>query len=76
MRRCAALCRKRRSGPASSMSFYEAFLDAVELQGKDRDILEDIKATPVTYATIVKGSLALGPACNQAQRVKARTLAC
>lgn len=39
---------------------YDAFLDAVELQGKDRDILEDISAKPVTYATIIKGSLALG----------------
>ena len=39
---------------------YDAFLDAVELQGKDRDILEDITAKPVTYATIIKGSLALG----------------
>jgi acyl-[acyl-carrier-protein]-phospholipid O-acyltransferase/long-chain-fatty-acid--[acyl-carrier-protein] ligase len=42
------------------IGLYEAFLDAVELQGKDRDILEDITAKPVTYATIVKGSLALG----------------
>jgi acyl-[acyl-carrier-protein]-phospholipid O-acyltransferase / long-chain-fatty-acid--[acyl-carrier-protein] ligase len=42
------------------MSIYEAFLDAVELQGKDRDILEDIQASPVTYGTIIKGSLALG----------------
>ena len=32
----------------------------MELQGKDRDILEDITAKPVTYATIIKGSLALG----------------
>lgn len=41
-------------------TIYEAFLDAVELQGKDRDILEDISAKPVTYATLIKGSLALG----------------
>jgi acyl-[acyl-carrier-protein]-phospholipid O-acyltransferase/long-chain-fatty-acid--[acyl-carrier-protein] ligase len=41
-------------------SIYEAFLEAVEIQGKDRDILEDISAAPVTYKTIIKGSLALG----------------
>lgn len=39
---------------------YEAFLDAVDLEGKDRDILEDMTAKPVTYATILKASLALG----------------
>ena len=41
-------------------NIYDAFLQAVEIQGKDRDILEDITATPVTYKTIIKGSLALG----------------
>jgi acyl-[acyl-carrier-protein]-phospholipid O-acyltransferase / long-chain-fatty-acid--[acyl-carrier-protein] ligase len=39
---------------------FEALLDAVELQGKDRDMLEDINASPVSYAGILKGSLALG----------------
>jgi acyl-[acyl-carrier-protein]-phospholipid O-acyltransferase / long-chain-fatty-acid--[acyl-carrier-protein] ligase len=39
---------------------YEAFLEAVELQGKERDILEDINAAPATYATLTKASLALG----------------
>jgi acyl-[acyl-carrier-protein]-phospholipid O-acyltransferase/long-chain-fatty-acid--[acyl-carrier-protein] ligase len=39
---------------------YEAFLDAIDIQGKDRDILEDISAPPVTYGTIIKASLALG----------------
>lgn len=39
---------------------FEAFLDAIQLHGKDRDMLEDIAAKPVTYGTILKGSLALG----------------
>src|SRR6476661_3541096 len=41
-------------------TLYEAFLDAVELQGKDREMLEDINAKPVTFGSMVKASLALG----------------
>lgn len=41
-------------------SLYEAFLEAARIQGKDRDILEDISAKPVTYGAIIKASLALG----------------
>jgi acyl-[acyl-carrier-protein]-phospholipid O-acyltransferase/long-chain-fatty-acid--[acyl-carrier-protein] ligase len=41
-------------------NIYDALLEAVKIQGDDRDILEDVAATPVTYKTILKGSLALG----------------
>lgn len=41
-------------------NIYDALLDAVKIQGDDRDVLEDIAAAPVTYKTIIKGSLALG----------------
>jgi acyl-[acyl-carrier-protein]-phospholipid O-acyltransferase / long-chain-fatty-acid--[acyl-carrier-protein] ligase len=44
----------------SRTTLYEAFLDAVDLQGKDRDMLEDINAKPVTFGAMVKASLALG----------------
>ena len=39
---------------------YDALLHSIEIQGKDRDILEDMTGAPVTYATVLKGSLALG----------------
>ena len=39
-------------------NLYEAFLKAVEIQGQDRDILEDITATPVTYKIAMLGTSA------------------
>jgi acyl-[acyl-carrier-protein]-phospholipid O-acyltransferase/long-chain-fatty-acid--[acyl-carrier-protein] ligase len=41
-------------------TLYDAFLDAVELHGKDRRIIEDINGQPASYATAIKASLALG----------------
>lgn len=50
---CAFRSRKR-------CGIFESFLDAVKLQGRSRDILEDINGQPATYRTALKGSLALG----------------
>lgn len=39
---------------------FEAFLDAMALFGKKRQVLEDIRLTPDSYATLLKGAMALG----------------
>jgi acyl-[acyl-carrier-protein]-phospholipid O-acyltransferase/long-chain-fatty-acid--[acyl-carrier-protein] ligase len=43
-------------------SLFNALVDAVELHGRSRRVLEDINTNfaPVSYGTILKGSLALG----------------
>ncbi len=39
---------------------FEAFLDAIALFGKKREVLEDIRLVPDSYATLLKGAMALG----------------
>jgi acyl-[acyl-carrier-protein]-phospholipid O-acyltransferase / long-chain-fatty-acid--[acyl-carrier-protein] ligase len=43
-------------------TIFDALLDTAELHGRKRTVLEDINTnfSPVTYGTILKGSLALG----------------
>lgn len=41
-------------------TLFDALLDAVALQGAGRVMLEDVNASPVTYGTVVRNSLALG----------------
>jgi acyl-[acyl-carrier-protein]-phospholipid O-acyltransferase/long-chain-fatty-acid--[acyl-carrier-protein] ligase len=41
-------------------TLFEAFLDAVDLHGRGRDMLEDIRQTGQTYGDLLKASLALG----------------
>jgi acyl-[acyl-carrier-protein]-phospholipid O-acyltransferase/long-chain-fatty-acid--[acyl-carrier-protein] ligase len=41
-------------------TLFSALLDAAALHGRRRDILEDIRQQPQTYAQIVRASLALG----------------
>ena len=41
-------------------SIFDAFLEAVELYGRDAEILEDIKFEPATYKGVLRGALALG----------------
>ncbi len=44
------------------MTIFDALLETMELHGRKRTVLEDINTNfaPVTYGTILKGSLALG----------------
>jgi acyl-[acyl-carrier-protein]-phospholipid O-acyltransferase/long-chain-fatty-acid--[acyl-carrier-protein] ligase len=42
------------------VTIVESLLDAVDLHGKDRLILEDIKQVPESYAQILKATFALG----------------
>ena len=41
-------------------TLFESFLDAVDLYGRDKEIVEDIKFEPVTYKGLLRGALALG----------------
>lgn len=41
-------------------NLFEAFLAAMALFGKKRQVLEDIRQTPDSYATVLKGAMALG----------------
>ncbi len=41
-------------------TLFEAFLDAVEMHGRGRDMLEDIRQAGQTYGDLLKASLALG----------------
>ena len=40
-------------------TLYEAFLDAVELYGRSRKIIEDARQEPESYGTLLKATLAL-----------------
>ncbi len=39
---------------------YDAFLDAVDREGRDTEILEDMNEEPKTYGDLLKASLAIG----------------
>ncbi len=41
-------------------SLHGAFLDAVELHGRSRDMVEDVSGAHLSYGDLLKGSLALG----------------
>jgi acyl-[acyl-carrier-protein]-phospholipid O-acyltransferase / long-chain-fatty-acid--[acyl-carrier-protein] ligase len=41
-------------------TLFDALLDAAELFGKDRTMLEDISFAPVSYGVMIRNSLALG----------------
>lgn len=41
-------------------SLFDSLLDAAELHGKDRDILQDFTLASVTYGRLIRNSLALG----------------
>lgn len=41
-------------------TIFDAFLEAVELYGRDAEIIEDIKFEPTTYKGLLRGALALG----------------
>lgn len=47
-----------RTEPVTSLQ--EAFLDAVEFHGRDREVLQDIRLKPETYGHVLKAALALG----------------
>jgi acyl-[acyl-carrier-protein]-phospholipid O-acyltransferase/long-chain-fatty-acid--[acyl-carrier-protein] ligase len=53
MQRCAFESRE-------TTTLFPALLDAIDLYGRDREIIEDIKMKPDTYANVLKGALALG----------------
>jgi acyl-[acyl-carrier-protein]-phospholipid O-acyltransferase/long-chain-fatty-acid--[acyl-carrier-protein] ligase len=53
-----ALCEAR---PERSLT--EAFLDAVDLFGRGRDMVEDSGGTKMTYGRLLRGALALGRLC-------------
>jgi acyl-[acyl-carrier-protein]-phospholipid O-acyltransferase/long-chain-fatty-acid--[acyl-carrier-protein] ligase len=42
-----------------STTLYDAFLDAIELYGRDAQILEDVRPKSDTYGEVLKGALAL-----------------
>ncbi len=46
------------SRPATTL--FEALLDAIEVYGKEAEILDDIRFQPVNYGRVLLGSLALG----------------
>lgn len=46
-----------------SHSLFEAFLQAVQREGRHTAIIEDMKETPRTYGLVLRGSLALGRWC-------------
>lgn len=46
------------SQPARSLG--EAFLDAVDLYGREWEVVEDIRFTPETFGGVLRGALALG----------------
>lgn len=50
-----AICRAKRK-----RSLFEAFLDAVEMFGRRRDMVEDAGGTRMTYGRLLRGALALG----------------
>ena len=41
-------------------TIFDAFLEALELYGRDAEILEDIKFEPMAYKGVLRGALALG----------------
>jgi acyl-[acyl-carrier-protein]-phospholipid O-acyltransferase/long-chain-fatty-acid--[acyl-carrier-protein] ligase len=41
-------------------TIFEAVLDAIDLHGRDREMVEDIRPANDTYGTVLKASLALG----------------
>lgn len=41
-------------------TLFDSLLHAAAIHGRDRSMLEDVSATPVTYGTIIRNSLALG----------------
>ncbi|MCC6585753.1 MAG: AMP-binding protein [Bryobacterales bacterium] len=47
-----------RSQPPKTV--FESFLDAVDLFGRDWEIMEDIRFSPDTFGGVLRGSLALG----------------
>ncbi|MGC4049424.1 MAG: AMP-binding protein [Paludibaculum sp.] len=53
LQRCLALSKPKRS-------LHEAFLEAVELHGRGRHMVEDAGGADLTYGGVLKGSLALG----------------
>jgi acyl-[acyl-carrier-protein]-phospholipid O-acyltransferase/long-chain-fatty-acid--[acyl-carrier-protein] ligase len=53
LQRCLALSKPKRS-------LHEAFLDAIELHGRGRHMVEDAGGADLTYGGVLKGSLALG----------------
>ena len=50
-----AICRAKRK-----RSLFDAFLDAVEMFGRGRDMVEDAGGTRMTYGRLLRGALALG----------------
>lgn len=53
MQECMLKDRKR-------TTLFEAFLDAVDLHGRKRDMVEDVRPANDNYGTVLKASLALG----------------
>lgn len=53
LQRCLALSKPKRS-------LHEAFLEAIELHGRGRHMVEDAGGADLTYGGVLKGSLALG----------------
>ncbi|MBI4890210.1 MAG: AMP-binding protein [Acidobacteria bacterium] len=53
LQRCLCASRPKRS-------LHTAFLDAVELHGRSRDMVEDVGGAHLTYGGLLKGALALG----------------
>ncbi|MGJ5818794.1 AMP-binding protein [Paludibaculum fermentans] len=53
LQRCMALSRPKRS-------LHDAFLEAIELHGRGRQMVQDAGGADLTYSGVLKGSLALG----------------
>ncbi|QOY88235.1 AMP-binding protein [Paludibaculum fermentans] len=53
LQRCLALSKPKRT-------LHEAFLEAIELHGRGRRMVEDAGGADLTYSGVLKGSLALG----------------
>ena len=46
-------------------TLFEAFVDAVDLHGRDKTIIEDARQTPETYGALLKATLALARLCSR-----------
>ncbi len=53
LQRCVCLAKRKRS-------LWEAFLDAVQVFGRGREMVEDAAGTRMTYGRLLRGALALG----------------
>ncbi|MBK5293738.1 MAG: AMP-binding protein [Acidobacteriia bacterium] len=49
-------------------TLFSSFLDAMDLNGREAELMEDIRFQPQTYADVLKGALALGRLVSRLSR--------